>query len=73
MRTLLLVPLLLLPAPWLRAAEPVAAQAERPPARASADPFEHDPLLRAMQDEVRRRAAAGGLRRRAVFRRTRRG
>ena len=54
MKTLLLVPLLLLPAPWLRAAEPVAAQAERPPARASADPFEHDPLLRAMQDEVRR-------------------
>jgi hypothetical protein len=54
MKTLLLVPLLLLPAPWLQAAEPHAAQAERPPAHASADPFEHDPLLRAMQDEVRR-------------------
>ena len=54
MRTLLLLPLLLLPAPPLQPAEPKPAPAGRPPARASADPFERDPLLRAMQDEVRR-------------------
>lgn len=54
MKTLLLLPLLLLPAPWLQAAEPKPAQAERPAAHPSADPFERDPVLRAMQDEVRR-------------------
>src|SRR5208337_1272951 len=54
MRVLLLLPLLLVPAPSLLPREQKAVPAERPSAPASADPFERDPLLRAMQAEVRR-------------------
>jgi hypothetical protein len=53
MRALLLLPLLVA-VPSLLPREQKPAPAERPSAPASADPFERDPLLRAMQAEVRR-------------------
>ena len=53
MRRALLLALLLVPAPLLRPAEQKRNTAEKPPA-APADPVERDPMLRAMQAEVRR-------------------
>jgi hypothetical protein len=54
MRSWLLLPLLLVAAPPLRPAQPTAPKPGRSSASSAAEASENDPLLRAMQAEVRR-------------------